>query len=31
MLNSERVTRVQSLEIRHYTPALVCDLVKTGV
>ena len=28
-LNSERVTAVQSLKIRHYTP--VCDFVKIGV
>ena len=29
MLNFERVTADQSLEIRHYAP--VCDLVKNGV
>ena len=28
-LNSEQVTVVQNLRIRHYTP--VCDLVKIGV
>ena len=28
-LNSERVTAVQSLKMRHYTPA--CDSVKTDV
>ena len=29
MLNSEGLTAVQSLKMRHYTP--VNDLVKTGV